>query len=139
VEQKRYPELSDAHGLWRLLVSITIHKVLHVIRDQDRLKRGGNFRELAGFNSSSDSFSALNSIVSQEPSPEFAAEVAEQYESLMKSLEDPDLAQIANWKLEGYTNAEIASKINRSERTIERKINLIRKLWIHLHVGEEEA
>lgn len=31
-------------------------------------------------------------------------------------------------KLEGYTNAEIAERRNRSERTIERKLRLIRKL-----------
>jgi DNA-directed RNA polymerase specialized sigma24 family protein len=120
-----------------LLVSITIHKVLHVVRDQDRIKRGGKFRELAGFDNSTDSINALNQIVSREPSPDFAAEVAEQYDAMLKTLEDPDLVEIATMKLEGYSNAEIAKHRNRSERTIERKLQLIRKLWLHLHVEND--
>lgn len=137
VEQKKFSSLTDNHGLWRLLVSITIHKVLHVVRDQDRIKRGGKFRELAGFDNSTDSINALNQIVSREPSPDFAAEVAEQYDAMLKTLEDPDLVEIATMKLEGYSNAEIAKRRNRSERTIERKLQLIRKLWLHLHVEND--
>ncbi len=30
VENRRFPELIDRKGLWRLLVSITIHKLLHL-------------------------------------------------------------------------------------------------------------
>ena len=139
VKQKRYPALSDRHGLWRLLVSITIHKLLHVVRNQDRLKRGGGFTELAGFDSSSDSFAAINQVVSREPSPEFAAEVAEQYERLMNLLNDPELVQYATWKMEGYSNEEIAAEVNRSTRTVERKLNLIRKIWIRRQVDEENS
>jgi DNA-directed RNA polymerase specialized sigma24 family protein len=139
VEQKKFPLLADTQGLWRLLVSITIHKVLHVVRDQDRIKRGGKFRELAGFDNSTDSINALNQIVSREPSPDFAAEVAEQYDAMLGTLQDPDLVEIATMKLEGYTNAEIAERRNRSERTIERKLHLIRKLWLHIHVEHDRG
>ncbi len=136
VENKRFPALSDRDGMWRLLVSITVHKILHVVRDQGRIKRGGQFRELAGLDSSNDSFAAVNQIVSREPSPEFAAEVAEQFELLMASLGDEELVQLAIWKMEGYSNEEIAMKMSRTTRTIERKLNLIRKTWIHRHVDE---
>ncbi len=131
VENKKFPELTDRDGLWRLLVSITIHKLLHVVRDQKRLKRGGQFRELNGLDSSSDSIAAVNRIVSREPSPEFAFEVAERYREMMLSLEDDELVQLATWKMEGYCNNEIASKLNRATRTVERKLKLIRKIWIH--------
>ena len=136
VTNKKFPQLSNRDGLWRLLVSITIHKLLHVVRDQNRLKRGGEFRELVGFDSSSDSIAAVNQVVSREPSPEFAAEVAEQYELLMRSLGDQDLIQLATWKMEGFTNEEIAQKLNRTTRTIERKLQLIRKIWIRSQVVE---
>ena len=131
VEEQRFPRLADQHDLWRLLVSITVHKVLHVVRDQKRIKRGGLFRELNDLGGSSDALAAVNQIVGREPSPEFAAEVAEEYERLVKSLDDDELVQLAAWKLEGYTNAEIATKWDKSERTIERKLNLIRKIWIN--------
>lgn len=137
VENKKFPALYDRDGLWRLLVSITIHKVLHVVRDHGRLKRGGQFQELTGFDSSSDSFAAVSQVISREPSPEFAAEVAEQFELMMKSLDDEELVQLATWKMEGFTNEEIAKKVNRTTRTIERKLQLIRKIWIHRHIDEE--
>ncbi len=134
VENKKFPALSDSHGLWRLLVSITIHKLLHVVRDENRLKRGGQFHELNGFDSSSDSIAAVNQIVSREPSPEFAVEVAEQYQEMMLSLDDDELVQLATWKMEGYSNDEIAKKLNRATRTVERKLQLIRKIWMHRHM-----
>lgn len=137
VENKKFPALSDRDGLWRLLVSITIHKLLHVVRDQKRLKRGGQFQELHGLDSSSDSIAAVNQIVSREPSPDFALEVAEQYQEMMHSLEDKELIQLATWKMEGYSNDEIAKKLNRATRTVERKLQLIRKIWIHHHVELE--
>ena len=131
IENKKFPELSDRDGLWRLLVSITIHKLLHAVRDQKRLKRGGQFHELKGLDSSSDSIAAVNQIVSREPSPEFAFEVAEQYQEMMLSLDDDELVQLATWKMEGFSNDEITKKINRATRTVERKLQLIRKIWIH--------
>ena len=137
VENKKFPQLFDRDGLWRLLVSITIHKLLHVVRDQKRLKRGGQFQELKGLDSSSDSIAAVNQIVSREPSPEFAMEVAEQFQEMMHSLGDKELIQLATWKMEGYSNDEIARKLNRATRTVERKLQLIRKIWIHHHVELE--
>jgi DNA-directed RNA polymerase specialized sigma24 family protein len=137
VEQQRFPQLSDSQELWRLLVSITVHKVLHVVRDQKRLKRGGQFRELAGFDQSSDAVAAVSQFVSREPSPEFAVEVAEEYERLCKALDDEELAQLAAWKLEGFTNDEIAAKWGRNVRTVERKLNLVRKIWLH-HMSSED-
>ena len=130
LEKKRFPMLSDRHGLWRLLVGITIHKLLQAVRDQNRIKRGGQFRELQGLESSSSGWDALHQVVSREPSPEFAVEVAEQYETLIRSLGNDELTQLAIWKMEGFTNEEIADKIGKSPRTVERKLNLIRKIWI---------
>jgi len=43
---------------------------------------------------------------------------------------DPSAAvQLAEWKLEGYTNAEIGAKAGKSLATIERKLALIRSVW----------
>ncbi len=135
VEKKKFPALSGRDSLWRLLVSITIHKLLHAVRDQNRIKRGGQFRELQGLDASNSGWDVLNQVVSQEPSPEFAVEVAEQYEILIRSLGNDELVQLANWKMEGYSNEELAAKIGKSLRTVERKLNLIRKIWTHDETG----
>jgi DNA-binding CsgD family transcriptional regulator len=39
------------------------------------------------------------------------------------------LRSIARWKMEGHTNAEIAVKLGRLERTVERKLRRIREIW----------
>ena len=129
VENQRFPELTDRQGLWRLLVSITIHKLLHLQRDQNRLKRGGNFRAVEPNDSSH--FAAVDELISREPTPEFASQVAEQYDRWMKALNSEELARLAIWKLEGFTNDEIAAKCGRTTRTVERKLNLIRKILVH--------
>ena len=36
---------------------------------------------------------------------------------------------IAQWKLEGYTNAEIAERIGRSVPTVELRLRMIRAIW----------
>jgi DNA-binding NarL/FixJ family response regulator len=55
--------------------------------------------------------------------------LADELPRLLAQSPDPRLRQIACWKLEGYTNADIAARIDRSEVTVERKLKLIRTLW----------
>ena len=43
--------------------------------------------------------------------------------------EQPQLQQIACDKMAGYNNAEIAERLACSVRSVERHLNLIRKLW----------
>jgi DNA-binding NarL/FixJ family response regulator len=40
-----------------------------------------------------------------------------------------ELVELALLKMEGYTNDEIAKRWQKAERTVERKLNLIRKIW----------
>ena len=63
-----------------------------------------------------------------EPTPEFAAEMAEQCSRLLNCLPD-DCRQIALYKLDGYSNDQIADKLNVAPRTIERKLASIRTIW----------
>jgi DNA-binding CsgD family transcriptional regulator len=39
------------------------------------------------------------------------------------------LRSVAVWKLEGYTNKEVAAKLGRAPATVERKLRLIRATW----------
>jgi DNA-directed RNA polymerase specialized sigma24 family protein len=64
-----------------------------------------------------------------EPTPEFAAELAEEVDRLFDQLADDQLRQIARLKMEGYTNQEIADTIGRAITTVERRLRLIRKTW----------
>jgi DNA-directed RNA polymerase specialized sigma24 family protein len=71
----------------------------------------------------------LAGILGQEPSPEFAAQVAEECQRLLARLQDAELRAVAVWKMEGYTHEEIAAKLGCVPRTIDRKLATIRSIW----------
>ena len=48
---------------------------------------------------------------------------------MLDRLSDTILRAIALWKMEGFTTEEIASKLDCTTRTVERKLQLIRRLW----------
>ena len=66
-------------------------------------------------------------VIGEEPTPEMALIVEESLERLLAHLGVGQLREIAVAKLEGYSNAEIAERYQCSERTIERRLNLIRE------------
>lgn len=125
IEAGRYPQLNDRDDLWRLLVTITLNKVLKLVRNQGRLKRGGNWAELTD----QERDAALDQTIGREPTPEFAAQVAEECQRLLQMLPTDDLQQLAISKMEGETNEEIAARWGKAVRTVERKLNLIRQVW----------
>jgi DNA-directed RNA polymerase specialized sigma24 family protein len=53
----------------------------------------------------------------------------ESLERRFQMLKNPDLRRIALWKLEGYTNPEIAAQLQCTVRTVERKLERIRAYW----------
>ncbi len=128
----RFPQLEDRHDLWKLLVTITARKAAHQIRHDMQQKRGsGSVRGESVFigPSESDRAFGIGNVLGAEPTPEFAAMAAEQCEHLLDALPDERIRQIALWKLEGFTNEEIAAKLDCAPRTVERKLQRIRDLW----------
>ena len=114
----RFPELRDRDNLWPLLVVLTAHKATDLIKHEHRQKRGGGHRPDDG----------LEAVLSREPTPEFSAMVAENCARLLDRLE-PALRQIAQLRLDGYTNIEIAARLGCALRTVERRLELIRRIW----------
>jgi len=127
----QFPDLNDRHDLWQLLVKIAERKASNQRRDAARKKRGGGrVRGHSVFAPAGDATEgpAVSCFADDDLTPERAAEVAEAAEMLLGLLEE-DLRQIAVWKMEGYTNAEIAEKLGRSVATVERRLKLIRAEW----------
>jgi DNA-directed RNA polymerase specialized sigma24 family protein len=129
----RFPQLADRHDLWLLLVTITARKVYAQMRRQRAVKRGqGKVRGESVFLKHSDADqeqAGIEQILGHEPTPELANMMAENCEMLLSSLDDDSLRDIALLKLEGYTNEEIAAKLNCVSRTVERKLERIRDKW----------
>lgn len=126
VEQGRFPRLNDRDNLWQLLMVITARKAINLKRDESRQKRGGARAET---NPSAREVIELDNVIGEEPSPEFAAQVAEDCQRLLDSLGDERLRTVALCKMEGYTNEEIARQLGCAPRTVERKVGLIRATW----------
>jgi DNA-directed RNA polymerase specialized sigma24 family protein len=83
-----------------------------------------------GAPSSSGGAAAPEYVVGPEPMlDKFAAQFAEECRRLLAGLADEQLRAIALWKMEGYTNEEIAAKLGCVPRTVERKLGMIRSRW----------
>jgi len=127
VAEGRFPRLDDRDDLWQVLFVITTRKAIGHVRHETRDKRDG--RRAVHASSTESGPNLLAAVPSPEPSPEFAAEVAEECARLLDMLGDGQLRQLAIWKMEGFTNEEIAGKIERSIPTVERKLAAIRVVW----------
>jgi DNA-directed RNA polymerase specialized sigma24 family protein len=141
-KQGRFPDLHDRQDLWQLLVKITERKAISHLRHQGRAKRGGgDVRGDSVFlvGSGSDCRAGVDQVPGAEPTPQFAAELAEGLERLLNLLQDEELVQIALLKLEGCTNREIADRIDRSLPTVERRLRLIRETWQEESPGQDVA
>ena len=131
----RFTELSDRDDLWKLLVVITARKAAAQVDRQRAQKRGGAWNRVdpahggSGEGSHAGAGGFLAEIVAREPTPEFAAMVAEETGRLLGRLGDDQLRQIALDRMAGYTTEEIADRLGCARRTVARRLDLIRQTW----------
>jgi RNA polymerase sigma factor (sigma-70 family) len=132
-ENGRFPQLHDRNDLWGLLVVITERKALDLLQHERRRKRRDDalrgesaFRRPPGSGAGPD---GLDQLAGREPPAALAAQMSETCRRLMDSLESDELRSVALWKLEGYTNEEIAARLGCVVSTVERKLRVIRNIW----------
>jgi DNA-directed RNA polymerase specialized sigma24 family protein len=125
----RFPDLADRDDLWGLLVTIAARKAADLIARECRQKRGGGKVRGESALSAPEGGGGLDGVEGHEPTPELAAEAADEFRRLLALLPDEECRQIAVCKLEGRTNAEIASLLGCALATVERRLRLIRRLW----------
>ena len=133
----RFPDLADRDGLWRLLLRMTTRKVVDLARHETRERRGGargRSEPAQNLAESAPGERGLDGLIGDEPTPEFAAMMADQCRRLLELLE-PDLQLLATAKMEGYSNQEIAGQLGCSVRTVERRLYLIRRKWEQEYSG----
>ena len=132
IDQTRVDWKNRAHFF--AIASQTIRRVLidHARQHLAAKRGGGAVRGESAFADRQAPEShqpGLSQVTNGEPSPEFAAQFAEQFEQLLTLLADDTLRRIALAKMEGYTNAELARDLGLNVRSIERKLRLIRRTW----------
>jgi DNA-directed RNA polymerase specialized sigma24 family protein len=124
-ERGQFAKLEDRDDLWQLLFVLTVRKAANLAKHQGRQRRGGGavllLSELDGM--------VGDAILGSEPTPEIAVQAAEECRLLLDRLGDEGLRLVARRKLEGCTNAEIATELGCVESTVDRKLQRIRRLW----------
>jgi DNA-directed RNA polymerase specialized sigma24 family protein len=124
-EGGQFARLSDRNDLWQVLVVITERKAIDLMRREGRQSRGeGRVRNL-----SEAEMADAAGLLDPGPTPEFAAQVADECRKLLELLGDESLRKVAIAKLEGYTNLQIAEQLGCIEQTVERKLRSIRQIW----------
>jgi DNA-directed RNA polymerase specialized sigma24 family protein len=120
-------DLANRDALWGLLAKITLNKTRNAAKHELRGKRNINLERSIPVDDDAESDRrVLEQMESTEPSPEQAAILKEVGERWQEALADADLQQIRSWLLEGYSYREIADKLGCVERTVQRKVALIR-------------
>jgi RNA polymerase sigma factor (sigma-70 family) len=140
--QGRFPDLTDRDDLWRLLFVITVRKALDLRAKRKRTKRGeGKVRGDSAWIYAGDPDNAgIDKVVGKALPPDILTGLAEEYQRLLDLLEDPssvrvsqkraaELRAIVVWKMEGYTNEQIAERAGCALSTVERGLQIIRKTW----------
>ena len=122
----RFPDLADRDDLWRLLLTMSARKVIDKRRHDHRKRRGGDVA-IHSLDEKGQNDQNIIKAIGDEPSPEMVIMMQESVEKLFSHLGVGQLRELAGAKLEGYSNAEIASRMGCSERTIERRLHLIRE------------
>ena len=130
--QGQFAAVVNRQELWQLLATITIRKVIDHQRLLKKRKRGGG--QVRGDSvlkaSDGDGWGAgFDEILGAAATPEVLAIAVEEYQRLMRALDDDRLRTIAQCKLEGHQNEEIADRLGLACRSIERKLQRIRQIW----------
>lgn len=119
-EKGGFKEDMDRDDLWNVLGLFTVRKALKIQEKESTQKRGSG-KVVTGM------------PLENSPSPVSEAEFDFLCTELLEMLES-DLRSVALLKLMGHKNHEISEELGCAERTVERKLQLIRKIW-----GEEAA
>ena len=125
--------MQDHEDPWPLLLALTTHKAIDLLRYERRVKRGGPDKKHAsavGLEEAPAANIGMSQLIGKEPDPQAAVQAAEERQEILDRISDAILRAIALWKMEGFTTEEIASKLDCTTRTVERKLQLIRRLWV---------
>jgi DNA-directed RNA polymerase specialized sigma24 family protein len=123
-----FPNLQDRDDLWFLMIAIAQNAVIDRQRTEMRRKRLASTMHtmtdlLAIYNLDLDDF-----LGKEDPQSKLL-EIIDCWEQLLKSLPDERTRQVAQLKIQGVSNLEIASKLRVVERTVTRKLDLILRRW----------
>jgi DNA-directed RNA polymerase specialized sigma24 family protein len=124
----RVHEVSNRDDLMRMLIVIVRNRVYSEARQINSLKHGGGKVSVL-----SDLDLPLQvhvqNLQSKLDGPEIVARVKDLYRFLRAQLQDEELKQICDMRVNGASCTEIGKHLNRTTRTINRHVQLIKSIW----------
>ncbi len=117
--------LQRTGDLWRLLAAITLKKVQAKVEFHQAQKR--TIANDAGQGDSSSFYAGPLEAIDREPTPDESVALVEELQHVLSQL-DPAQREIVEKRLGGMEIEEIAEAVQRSERTIRRALESVRKL-----------
>ena len=127
----RFDHLQGRDELWKLLTAITATKTMDQLRQRSTIDHGRTEdpEESEPADPPRRDQAAPEPSADFKPTNEFLAVMNQQCRRLFEALPDPSQHKVARLKLEGFTNQQIADRLQISLRSVERKLNLIREIW----------
>jgi DNA-directed RNA polymerase specialized sigma24 family protein len=127
----RLSDVKNRDDLWVLMLAVTKQKVVDYVRRETAQKRGGGRvrSETSLASEHQESGFALDWLMGEAPTPEYLIAFEEESGRLLRLLRDDSLRNVAMGRIEGYSVAEIATALAISTRSVERKLQLVRKAW----------
>lgn len=118
----KFPNVTDRNSLWPLLMDITIKASLKQLRKQGTKKRNDlAIRGESVFLDPDNSQLGIADFAVDQFNAEALVELEETVLQIREGLDELS-RQIFDLKLQYYSNREIAKKLNRPSRTIDRKL-----------------
>jgi RNA polymerase sigma-70 factor (ECF subfamily) len=114
--------LRRSGDLWRLLATITLHKLHHQVERHTAAKRDLGREACFGGESS---LAALGAAVARAPDPAEAAALIEELELVLTGL-SPSHRKMVELRLQGYPIEEIAAASERSERMVRKVLDQVK-------------
>ena len=122
VANGRFGELRNRVDLSQILSMLLERKSIDLLR-KDMVRK----QEIC-----EGEFESSKNIAALVDSVECSLKSTAQLEARYHSLGNHELSRVALMRFHGYSNREIADEIGKSLASVERKLNLIRKIWDQL-------
>ena len=133
LRHRRFDQVSNRDDLWRLLTCVASRKLFNARRFHNQEKRGGG--KVHGDSVFSTAKFRNANCRARNDDPADIAEVESTWSTLLTRLPDEKYRKIATMRLAGISNIEISEHLHCTSRTVERKLNLIRKMLETINQG----
>jgi RNA polymerase sigma factor (sigma-70 family) len=125
--------LQESGDLWRLLVTITLHKVQHQFKRHNSGKRAVGMEQ--PLRDADGSLFLPPEFLVNDPSPEESVALTELLDRVMAEL-DPVQRRIVELRLQGFNLGEIAEQIGRTRPTVRRVLDRVKQQLEQEDLGE---